>query len=86
MSDFFRKSTTWVIDFRYDGRPRRWFRVFREGVDPIRSVSQELKALYGNRVRLVQARVATADEELQFLRGEEARNVYCPTGRRASAD
>ncbi len=86
MADFFKRSTTWVIDFRYEGRPRRWFRVFREGADPTAALRQELESLYGDRVQFVQARVATAEEETQFLRGEEARNVYCPTGRRGGAE
>jgi hypothetical protein len=86
VADFFRNSTTWVIDFRYDGRPRRWFRVFREGLDPTQRVRDELRALYGDRGQLEQVRVATAEEESQFLRGEETRNVYCPTGRRPQAD
>ena len=28
MSEFFKTSVTWVVDFRYDGRPRRWFKAF----------------------------------------------------------
>ena len=81
---FYRNSTTWVIDFRYDGRPRRWFRILGEGLDPSRQVQEELRALYGDRAQWVGARLATAEEESQFLRGEEVRNVFCPTGRRAS--
>lgn len=86
MADFFRSSTTWVIDFRYDGRPRRWFKVYRRGLDPTQGVREQLLALYGDRARLVQVRVATAEEESQFLRGEETKNVYCPTGRGERAD
>lgn len=86
MADFFRNSTTWVIDFRYDGRPRRWFKVFREGADPTQNVLEELQALYGDRARLALVRVATPDEESRFLRGEETPNAYCPTGRRGQAD
>lgn len=81
---FYRNSTTWVIDFRYDGRPRRWFKVFGEGLDPSQQVQEELRALYGDRAQWVGARVATADEESQFLRDEVTKNVCCPTGRRAS--
>ena len=83
---FYRNSTTWVIDFRHDGRPRRWFKVLREGLDPTGQVQEELRALYGDRVQWVGARVATAEEESQFLRGEEVKNVYCSTGRRGSPD
>ena len=84
MVAFYRNSTTWVIDFRYDGRPRRWFKVFGEGLDPAQQVREELRALYGDRAQWVGARVATADEESQFLRDEVTKNVFCPTGRRGS--
>lgn len=80
---FFRNSVTWVIDFRHDGRPRRWFKVLRAGLDPTLQVQGELRALYGDRAQWVGARAATAEEESQFLRGEEARNAYCPTGRKS---
>lgn len=86
MVAFYRNSTTWVIDFRYDGRPRRQFKVLREGLDPTRQVQEELRALYGARTKWVGARAATADEESQFLRGEGAKNVYCPTGLRVGPD
>jgi hypothetical protein len=86
VADFFRNSTTWVVDFRYEGRPRRWFKVFREGLDPAQVVREELQALYGDRVLLEQVRLATAEEELRFLRGEEAKNAYCPTVRRVRSD
>ena len=86
VADFFRNSTTWVIDFRYDGRPRQWLKVFREGLDPTQSVRQELQTLYGERVRLEQVRVATSDEESRYLRGEAEKNLYCPTSRRRPAD
>jgi len=82
VTGFFRLSTTWVIDFRYEGRPRRWFKIFSQGIDPTETVREQLHALYGDRARLEAVRVATVDEETQFLRGEEARNAYCPTGRR----
>ena len=32
MTAFFKPSTTWVADFRHDGHPRRWFKVFGPGV------------------------------------------------------
>lgn len=83
---FYRNSTTWVIDFLYEGRPRRWFKVFDEGLDPTQQVQEELRALYGDRAQWAGARVATPDEESQFLRGEEAKNAYCPTDRRVSPD
>lgn len=83
---FYRNSNTWVIDFRFEGRPRRWFKVFGQGLDPTQQVQEELRALYGNRVQGVGVRAATAEEESRFLRGKEVKNVYCPTGRRASPD
>lgn len=86
MVTFFKNSVTWVIDFRYDGSLRRWFKVFREGLNPTLLVQDELRALYNDRARLVQVREATAEEESQFLRGEETKNVYCPTGRPISPD
>lgn len=81
-SEFFKTSTTWVVDFRYEGRPRRWFKVFAAGVDVGELMSAELQRLYGNRAQLVQVRPATADEEAQYLRSEEPKNEFCPTGRR----
>jgi hypothetical protein len=46
----------------------------------------ELAALYGDSARLVAVRPATEDEETQYLRGEEPKNVLCPTGRHARED
>ncbi|MBQ1766378.1 MAG: hypothetical protein IIZ92_26245 [Aquincola sp.] len=43
----------------------------------------QLAALYGDRAQLVEVRQATDDEETQYLRGEEPKNVLCPTGRHA---
>jgi hypothetical protein len=80
---FFRNSTTWVIDYRYEGRSRRWVKVFPAGLEPTSQVCEELRALHGDRATSVQVRVATAEEESQFLRGEGPRNVLCPTGRSA---
>jgi hypothetical protein len=82
----FRASTTWVIDFRHDGHPRRWFRTFGRDVDVPERIAAELAELHGDRARLVEVRPATAAEESQYLRGEEPKNVLCPTGRRARDD
>ena len=81
MAEFFKTSTIWVVDFRYDGRPRRWLKAFRANDDVRREVANILRDLYGKRVQLVEVRKATEEESLQFLRGEEPKNVYCPTGR-----
>jgi uncharacterized DUF497 family protein len=80
MAEFFKTSTTWVVDFRYDGRARRWFKAFGPGVDVARTIAATLRDLYGERAKLVAVRKATDEEERQYLRGEEPRNVYCPTG------
>jgi len=79
---FFKTSVTWVVDFRHDGHPRRWFRIARVGCDLPREVQAQLRDLYGDRAQLVAVRPATADEEAQYLRGEAPANVLCPTGRR----
>ena len=86
MSDFFKTSTTWVVDFRYEGQPRRWFRVFGPGADVSGQMTTLLHELYGARAQLVEVRVATEDEETHYLRGEEPKNVFCPTGRHAPTD
>ncbi|HEY8708359.1 MAG TPA: hypothetical protein VIM34_10205 [Burkholderiaceae bacterium] len=80
MAEFFKTSTIWVIDFRYEGRARRWFRAFDQKDDVPQLMRDLLRDLYGERAQLVEARKATEEEELQYLRGEEPRNVYCPTG------
>jgi hypothetical protein len=82
----FRASTTWVIDFRYDGRSRRWFRTVDDGVDVRARLGAELAGLYGDHARLVDVRPATADEEAQYLRGDAPKNVLCPTGRGPRGD
>lgn len=81
MAEFFKTSTIWVVDFRYDGRARRWFKAFGPDEDVERAMTDSLEALYGKRVELVEVRKATEEEETQYLRGEEPKNVYCPTGR-----
>jgi hypothetical protein len=86
VSDFFRTSTTWVVDFRYDGRARRWFKACGPGVDVRETMSALLRDLYGERARLVEVRKATPEEETRYLRGEETKNVFCPTGRRLPAN
>ena len=83
MSEFFKSSVTWVVDFRYDGRPRRWFKAFGTSDDVRQAMVAQLAALYGDRAQLVEVRQATDDEETQYLRGEEPKNVLCPTGRHA---
>ncbi len=86
MAEFFKTSATWVVDYRYEGRPRRWFKSFGPEVDVQERMRSELQQLYGDRVQLVEVRLATEAEETQYLRGEAPANVLCPTGRRGNAD
>lgn len=86
MAEFFKTSTIWVVDFLYDGRARRWFRAFGSNDDVPRLMHAQLGELYGKRARLVETRKATDEEELQYLRGEEPRNIYCPTGQTDPSD
>ena len=65
----------------YEGRPRRWFKVLGSHVDVSELMSAELRQLYGRSVKLVEVRKATKWEEAQYLRGDEAKNKFCPTGR-----
>ena len=80
MAEFFKTSTIWVVDFRYDGRARRWFKAFSANDDVLREMANALHDLYGKRAQLVEVRKATEEESLQYLRGEEPKNAYCPTG------
>lgn len=82
MAEFFKTSATWVVDYRYKGRPRRWFRSFAPGADVQAQMRSELQQLYGNHAQIVEVRLATEAEEAQYLRGEEPKNMLCPTGRR----
>lgn len=81
MSEFFKTSVIWVVDFRYDGHPRRWFKALGPQDDPHQLMTNTLLNLYGKRAQLMDVRKATEEEEVQYLRGEEPKNSYCPTGR-----
>ncbi len=81
MSTFYKSTATWVVDFRYDGRPRRWFKAFKPGTPVQQQMQAELQQLFGHHVHDVQARPATDDEERQYLRGEAQVNAMCPVGR-----
>jgi len=76
----FRRSRTWVIDFHFDGRPRRWLRAFPEGTDVRAEMSDELARLHEGRASLADVRPATNDEESAWLRGADPANPMCPTG------
>lgn len=81
MATFFRTSTVWVVDFRYEGRPRRWFKPARPDADMAAEMASLLQEMYGERAQLVAVRPASPEEELQYLRGEEPKNKLCPGGR-----
>ena len=81
MSEFFKTSTVWIVDFSYDGAPRRWFKAFAPSVDVAQTMQQTLFDLHGSRARLVSVRTASVEEETQYLRGELPANAMCPTGR-----
>jgi hypothetical protein len=83
MTELFRTSTVWVVDYRYEGRPRRWFKAYRAGADARQLAEAELADLYAAHAELVAVRPATDDEERQYLHGDEPRNALCPTGRSA---
>jgi len=84
MATFFKRSRLWVLDFTYQGRPRRWFRALPEAQDGHAVLAARLRELYGDRAQVAAIRPATADEETQYIRGQEPRNVFCPTGRAGS--
>lgn len=80
--EILRPSTLWVIDYQYDGRPRRWLQVLDAGRDAHRFADEALRERHEpGRARLVGVRLATPQEELDYVHGDEPRNVYCPTGR-----
>lgn len=81
MPPFFKSSTVWVLDFTYKGAPRRWYKAFPEGVDPRAEFEARIADLHGQHGRVVDVRIATAEEETQFLRGDFPKNAVCPTGR-----
>lgn len=81
MAEFFKTSTLWVVDYRFDGRPRRWYRALSGGQDPTAALAAELQALHGARAQLVSVRPATEAEEIAYQRGEAPVNHYCPVGR-----
>ena len=82
MADFYKTSKVWVVDFTYDGHPRRWLKALPAGTDAATAIANLLRDLYGARSRLVTLRPASPDEETQYIRGDLPRNMLCPTGRR----
>lgn len=84
MATFFKRSRLWVLDFTYKGRPRRWIKALPEAQDGRTVLAAQLRDLYGNRAQVAEIRLATADEETQYIQGKEPKNVFCPTGRAGS--
>lgn len=80
-SIFYKTSKVWIVDFTYDGAPRRWFKALPEGTNARTLFEAQLGDLYGKRGRLVDVRLATWDEETRYLNGTAPKNVFCPTGR-----
>lgn len=80
MASFYKTSTIWVVDFRYQGRARRWYKTLRTEDDPPRQMARLLHEWYGGRAQLTEVRPATGAEEALYLRGEQPTNVYCPAG------
>jgi hypothetical protein len=81
MARFLRTSRVWVVDYIYDGHPRRWLRALPEGRDAAALMAAELRDLHGARAQLKSVRPATAEEETQYLRDEAPAPALCPTGR-----
>lgn len=77
----FRSSQVWVVEFTYDGRPRRWFQALPQGTQAQAAMRAVLQDLYGAHAHLVAVRPATADEERDYGRGDLPKNMLCPTGR-----
>ena len=84
LAKFFKTSKVWVVDFTYDGHPRRWLKALPESADARAEIEGHVQDLYGARARIVEVRPATRDEETQYIRGDLPKNVVCPTGRRPS--
>ena len=82
--ELFKANEVWVVDFTYDGRPRRWLKALPAGTQARAAMEAVVEDLYGKRGRVVDVRRATRDEETQYIRGDLPRNLYCPTGRGAA--
>ncbi len=81
MAEFYKASEVWVVDFTYDGRPRRWLKPVPVGTDARSHIEAVVNDLYGRRGRILAVRPATPAEEMQYIRGDLPKNLYCPTGR-----
>ena len=70
MAQFFRTSTIWVVEFTFDGRPRRWLKALPQGADARSELQAQVAELYGRRARVTTVRPASVEEETQYIRGE----------------
>lgn len=79
MPDLLTRFTLWVVDYRLDGQPRRWFRAFldEEAGAVALLMREELDELYGSRSELLDARPATEAEKQAYLKGEPG-SQFCP--------
>ncbi len=82
--EVFKATELWVVDFTYDGRPRRWLKALPAGSEARARMEAVVEDLYGSRARVVAVRRATTDEETQYIRGDLPKNLICPTGRGAA--
>lgn len=82
--EVFKATELWVVDFTYDGRPRRWLKALPAGSDARAQMEAVVNDLYAARARVVEVRRASADEETRYIRGDLPKNLYCPTGRGAA--
>ena len=84
MVTFYKTSKLWVLDFAYDGRLRRWVKSIPDGENARDRLEAQVRDLYGKHGRVIDVRVATSDEETQYLQGTLPKNAICPTGRRSA--
>lgn len=81
MVTLFKRSLVWAVEYQWDGRTRHWLKALPEHADATAQLRAELHELFGERARLISVRPATADEELDYVRGNLPRNNFCPTGK-----
>ena len=56
MSELFKISTIWVVNFRQQGRPRRWFKSFGPAGNMHAKMTNLLNVLFGKRAGLIEMR------------------------------
>ncbi len=81
VAQFFKSSKVWMVEFTYDGHPRRWLKALPANADATAEMTALLEDLDGGRAKLRGVRSASAEEETQYIRGDLPRNMICPTGR-----